>query len=33
LGPLRIEYGWVIDGKNIKDTGDGEFAFSVGASF
>ena len=33
MGPLRIEYGWVIDGKNIKDTGDGEFAFSVGASF
>lgn len=33
MGPLRIEYGWVIDGKNIKKTGDGEFAFSVGASF
>jgi outer membrane protein insertion porin family len=33
VGPLRIEYGWVIDGKNIKKTGDGEFAFSVGASF
>ncbi len=33
LGPLRIEYGWVIDGKNVKDRGDGEFAFSVGASF
>ncbi|MFA5905074.1 MAG: outer membrane protein assembly factor BamA [Desulfobacula sp.] len=33
LGPLRIEYGWVIDGKNVKDSGDGEFAFSVGASF
>ncbi|MCM2283875.1 MAG: outer membrane protein assembly factor BamA [Desulfobacula sp.] len=33
LGPLRIEYGWVIDGKNIKESGDGEFAFSVGASF
>lgn len=33
IGPLRVEYGWVIDGKNIKDSGDGEFAFSVGASF
>ncbi len=33
LGPLRVEYGWVIDGKDVKDTGDGEFAFSVGASF
>lgn len=33
LGPLRIEYGWVIDGKNVKDAGDGQFAFSVGASF
>ncbi|MCD4674483.1 MAG: outer membrane protein assembly factor BamA [Desulfobacula sp.] len=33
LGPLRIEYGWVIDGKNIKNRGDGQFAFSVGASF
>ena len=33
MGPLRIEYGWVIDGKKVKDTGDGEFAFSVGGSF
>lgn len=33
MGPLRIEYGWVIDGKKIKDTGDGQFEFSMGASF
>lgn len=33
LGPLRIEYGWVIDGKDKKDRGDGQFEFSVGASF
>lgn len=33
MGPLRVEYGWVIDGKDIKDSGDGEFEFSVGASF
>ncbi len=33
LGPLRIEYGWVIDGKTVRETGDGQFAFSVGASF
>ena len=33
LGPLRIEYGWVIDGKNVREAGDGKFAFSVGASF
>jgi len=33
IGPLRIEYAWVIDGKNVKETGDGQFEFSVGASF
>lgn len=33
MGPIRLEYGIVIDGKNVKETGDGEFAFSVGASF
>ncbi|MBU1340778.1 MAG: outer membrane protein assembly factor BamA [Proteobacteria bacterium] len=33
VGPLRVEYGWVIDGKNVKKTGDGQFEFSVGASF
>lgn len=33
MGPLRIEYGWVIDGKDIKERGDGQFEFSVGASF
>ncbi|MFH2060411.1 MAG: outer membrane protein assembly factor BamA [Pseudomonadota bacterium] len=33
MGPLRIEYAWVIDGKNVKERGDGKFEFSVGASF
>lgn len=33
VGPIRIEYGWVIDGKDVKDSGDGQFEFSVGASF
>ncbi len=33
VGPLRMEYGWVIDGKDIKSSGDGQFEFSVGASF
>ncbi len=33
MGPLRLEYAWVIDGKNIKSRGDGQFEFAVGASF
>jgi len=33
VGPLRIEYGWVIDGKDIKERWDGKIEFSVGASF
>ena len=33
IGPLRVEYAWVIDGKNVKESGDGQFEFSVGASF
>jgi outer membrane protein insertion porin family len=33
FGPVRIEYGWVIEGKDVKETGDGQFAFSVGAFF
>ncbi|MBU8910968.1 MAG: BamA/TamA family outer membrane protein, partial [Desulfobacterales bacterium] len=33
VGPLRIEYAWVIDGKDVKKSGDGKFEFSVGASF
>ncbi len=33
IGPLRVEYGWVIDGKNVKERGDGQFEFSVGAFF
>ena len=33
VGPLRLEYGWVIDGKDVKETWDGQFEFSIGASF
>ncbi len=33
VGPLRIEYAWVIDGRGVKERGDGKFEFSVGASF
>ncbi len=33
VGPLRIEYAWVIDGKNVKERGEGQFEFSVGAFF
>ncbi len=33
VGPLRIEYAWVIDGKDLKERGDGKVEFSVGASF
>jgi len=33
MGPIRLEYGWVIDGKDVKDRGDGQFEFSVGAFF
>jgi outer membrane protein insertion porin family len=33
LGPLRLEYGWIIDGKNIRQKGDGRFAFSIGGFF
>jgi outer membrane protein insertion porin family len=33
VGPLRLEYGWVIDGKNVKKTWDGQFEFSIGATF
>ncbi len=33
VGPLRVDYGWVIEGKNISETGDSKVAFAVGASF
>jgi outer membrane protein insertion porin family len=33
MGPIRLEYGWVIDGKNVRERGDGQFEFSVGAFF
>ncbi len=33
VGPLRVEYAWVIDGKDVKDSGDSQVEFSVGASF
>ena len=33
VGPLRLEYGWVIEGKDVKKAWDGQFEFSIGASF
>jgi len=33
VGPLRLEYGWVLEGKDVKETWDGQFEFSIGASF
>ncbi|MCP4762036.1 MAG: outer membrane protein assembly factor BamA, partial [archaeon] len=33
IGPLRVEYAWVIDGKGVKERGEGQFEFSVGAFF
>ena len=33
MGPISLAYGWVIDGKDVKDRGDGQFDFSVGANF
>ena len=33
VGPLRLEYGWVVDGKNVKTRWDGQFEFSIGATF
>jgi len=33
MGPIRLAYGIVIDGKTVKKTGDGQFDFSIGAFF
>ncbi len=33
MGPIRLAYGIVIDGKDVKSTGDSEFDFSIGAFF
>ncbi len=33
MGPIRLAYGFVIEGQNTKDTGDGQFDFSIGAFF
>ncbi|WDP86359.1 MAG: outer membrane protein assembly factor BamA [Desulfobacter sp.] len=33
MGPIRLAYGYVIDGKTVKNTGDGQFDFSIGAFF
>jgi outer membrane protein insertion porin family len=33
MGPIRLEYGWVIDGKDVKESGDGQFEFSAGGFF
>jgi outer membrane protein insertion porin family len=33
MGPIRLAYGVVIDGKTVKKSGDGQFDFSIGAFF
>lgn len=33
MGPIRLAYGFVIDGKDVKSAGDGQFDFSIGAFF
>lgn len=33
MGPLRLEYAWVIDGKDVKEGGEGQFEFAFGAFF
>ena len=33
MGPIRLAYGLVIEGKDAKDKGDGQFEFSIGAFF
>jgi outer membrane protein insertion porin family len=33
VGPLRLEYAWVIDGKDVKERGDSQFEFAIGAFF
>ena len=33
MGPIRLAYGFVIDGKDVKDPGDSQFDFSIGAFF
>nr|WP_319393824.1 outer membrane protein assembly factor BamA [uncultured Desulfobacter sp.] len=33
MGPIRLAYGIVLDGKETKSTGDGQFDFSIGAFF
>ncbi|MFU8769093.1 MAG: outer membrane protein assembly factor BamA [Desulfotignum sp.] len=33
MGPIRLAYGIVVEGQDAKDTGDGQFDFSIGAFF
>jgi outer membrane protein insertion porin family len=33
MGPMRLEYGIVNNGKGIEEDGNGRFQFSVGATF
>ena len=33
MGPIRLAYGIVLEGKDVKSTGDGQFDFSIGAFF
>ncbi len=33
MGPIRLAYGIVVEGQDVKETGDGQFDFSIGAFF
>ena len=33
MGPIRLAYGFVLEGKDKKSMGDGQFDFSIGAFF
>jgi outer membrane protein insertion porin family len=33
MGPIRLAYGIVVEGKDTHSTGDGQFDFSIGAFF
>lgn len=33
FGPVRVDYGWVIEGKDVRDNGSSKVSFAVGASF
>lgn len=33
MGAIRLAYGWVVEGQDVKSPGDGQFDFSIGAFF